>query len=90
MGKVKIGGVYAIQWLDHLSVREGEGAWMKLEDAVEAERTVCESYGMVVGEDPLYFTMVGTNCDIDHPSKGVVGDVNKILKSTIVKVKKLT
>lgn len=86
--KIKVGGVYAIQWLDHYALAEG-GPWIELNQKDQDSRMLCQSYGRVVGEDSLHYTVAGCDGDLDHPERGIVSNVDKILKSAIVKVRKL-
>lgn len=84
----KIGDVVAVKWLDHHSYQEG-GPWVEIGDVMQGKEMICLTYGRVVGVDKDHIVIAGTDGDILHPERGVVSDVNKLLKSAITGWKKL-
>jgi len=85
---MKKGGVYAVQWLDHFAVADG-GPWVNILDVENSGKMMCITYGVLVFEDALHYAIASTRGDTEHPERGVVSDVTKILKSAVVGARKL-
>ncbi len=90
MLKPKVGKAYRLGWWDHLLVGE---AWCDAEKHDKEVSCECYSYGVLIKEDPIYYTFAGSmaiakNADgsIDSISHG---DVNRIMKAAVFEVKEI-
>lgn len=88
--KLKIGKAYKISWLDHYLL---PNTWTQLENDPADEKAECYSYGVVVKDESLYYTIAGSGSYIKtldgKVSNIAYGDVNRILKSAITGAKEI-
>ena len=87
MRKLKIGGMYKIQWMDHWGTESG---WNEMDD-LDHKPVIITSIGFVVDEDKLHYYLadaveiIGKKVDLTKR----VGALRGILKSPVLKVEVL-
>ena len=88
--KLKVGKAYRISWLDHYLL---PNTWTNIDNDPDEEKAVCFSYGIVIKDEKLYYTVAGSFSSIQDENgkvSGVTyGDVNRILKSAIIEAREI-
>ncbi len=89
--KLKVGKCYRVSWYDAFLL---PGTWTDMRQDKVNEVAKVHSYGIVVKDEPLYYTVAGSVVTMEHkgskaPELDCFGDVNRILKSTIFDAKEI-
>lgn len=85
----KRGQLLRVGWRDHFLL---DGTWTDLSQDKTHEEALVWSYGLLLKDEPLYYTIAGSHVIMRaHEGLGNTqyGDVNRILKAGIFEIKEI-